>query len=646
MSGETVRAATDADLDELSRLVAVPLPTFSQIFLRAQRGRDVVVDVAEVSPGETDERARVRACYAFAKEKGFFRLLLRAGLDEGIAGAADSPSGKTFARLARELAGVTVEPIIAPADVAAFQAEAVNEEGFDSDPMRLTSQIRTAMRSVCKIVDTENHRTGTGVLIAPHLVVTAAHVVALQIDQGKAREGSTEKIEIKLDLVANLPGAELEKVELDDNWLVDWSPWHDAMVQANGNPGTLPPPGELDQHDDLVVIRLKEAPGFLRGWLKLADPANQFDGKPKGLIFHHHPGGGDQKVSIGHYCGTYGPRFKHDCSSLGGSSGGPVINAAAQIAGVHHGTITQGDETVNLGGGGAQLLQWWRTKPDYETPRVLNPVWEIRKTGNIGGGQPVIGFEELQRLAWEMELGSRPPALFVQGSALTGRLAFDVIEAMFPADRALVVRFDRVLLNGIITSLSGQADTESQTAVAITEIAKRIGNPGPDRGDQHSTDPVEARAAAPGIGEALRSLQSDRTLWILVNIGDLDVPTPLSEALAYLYQACLSIDGDRGRLLVAGVDPRIRQKIVALIKGVFDQDLPAHPLEDPDADDIKRYFLRWAQETKNENLQMPAIAQMMADACLTMARMELSANGGDFYPALENAVKTIQRSGQ
>ncbi|MDP9422429.1 MAG: trypsin-like peptidase domain-containing protein [Pseudomonadota bacterium] len=645
MSGPNLRAPTNTDLDELSGLVAVPLPTFSQVFLRAQKDRDVMVDIGEVSAGEADERARVRACYAYAKEKEFLKLLLRSGLDEEIAGTPDSPSGKAFARLASQLAGISVQPIMSPSDAAAFQAEAINEEGFDSDPMRLSGQIRTAMRSVCKIVDTENNCTGTGVLIAPHLVVTAAHVVAMQIDQGKPREGSASRIEIKLDQVANLPGAEPERVEVADDWLVDWSPWHDAMIQANGTPGVLPPEGQLIEHDDIIVIRLKEAPGFLRGWLKLADPADRFDGKRKGLIFHHHPGGGDQKVSVGRYCGAYGPRFKHDCSSLGGSSGGPVINAAAQIAGVHHGTITEGSGQVNLGGGAAQLLLWRSAKADYDTPRVLNPVWEIRKTGTVGSGQPVIGFEDFQRRVWDLELSGNQAALFVQGSSLAGRLVFDIIDAMFPADRALVVRFDRVLLNDIIAALSGQADMESQTAVAIAEIAKRIGNPGPDRGERHSTDPVEARAAAPAIGEALRSLPPDRTIWILVNIGDLDVPTPLSEALAYLYQACLRIDGGRGRLLVSGADPRIRQKIETLVQGVFDRGIEMHALGDPDVDDVKRYFLRCAQETKNENLQMPAIAQMIADACVAMAKMELKANGGDFYPALENAVKLLQRSG-
>lgn len=646
MSGETLRPATDADLHRLSELVAVPLPTFSQVFIRAQKHRDVVIDIGEVSPDETDERGRVRACYAYAKKKEFLKQLLLSGLEEKIAGTPDSPSGKAFARLARELAGISVQPIMLPSEVAAFQAEAINADGFDSDPMRLSSQIRTAMRSVCKIIDTQFDRTGTGVLIAPHLVVTAAHVVANQIAQGKARAGSAGNIDIRMDVVANLPGGQSERVEVADDWLVDWSPWHNAMVQANGDPGVLPSEAELEDHDDLVVIRLREAPGFLRGWLKLADPADQFNGKRKGLIFHHHPGGGDQKVSVGRYCGTYGPRFKHDCSSLGGSSGGPVINAAAQIAGVHHGTITQGNCQVNLGGGGAKLLLWRKTKADYDAPQVLNPVWEIRKTGTVGSGQPVIGFEKLQRLVWEMQLGERGPAGFVQGGNLAGRLVFDIVEAMLPADRALVIRFDRVLLNLIMSVVSGQADKESQTAVAIAEIAKRIGKPGADRSDQHSTDPVEARAAAPSIGEALRSLPRDRTIWILVNIGDLEVPTPLSEALAYLYQACLRIDGNRGRLLVSGLDPRISQKVAILVQGVFDRQIETQLLGDPDADDVKRYFLRWALETGVENMQMPDIAKKFASLCVELAKMESQLTKGDFYPALENAVKHIQRPGQ
>lgn len=640
------RPATSSDLDRFAELVSVPLATFTPIFQRAQHMRDTMVDVAEVSPGAKDDRAHIRDSFAYARNHAFLGQLLVAGLEENIAGVPGTADAVAFAELAEEIAGIRSERArglaIDPDDRERFEMEARNEEGFDSDPVRLSAQVLAAMRSVCKIRDTKNNRVGTGVLIAPHLVATAAHVVAkLLDDNGEALPGSAAQLSIQMDAVANLPGADVREIPVAEHWRVDCSLWPPAMLPEDaGGEGRLPTEDELQNHDDLIVIRLEEAPGFLRGWLELAEPGQQFDEKRRGLIFHHHPGGGDQKVSVGRYCGTYGPRFKHDCSSLKGSSGGPVVNIAARIAGVHHGTVKNGAGSMNLGGGGARLGVWRSERPDdYAAPQALNPVWEIRKTGKVGTGQPVVGFERLQRRIWDMELGRKTTALFVRGGNLAGRLVFDIIEAMLPADRALITRFDRVLLNDIIQALSAEAASESQTAIAITEIARRIGHTGAAVADRQSTDPIEARATAPTIAQAFATLPTERTLWILVNIGDLSVPTPLSEALGYLYRACLRLEGDRGRLLVVGSDAQIRDKIKALVEDVFMEDIPDEILTPPVAADVERYFLRWAREVGDPTYQLPEVAKLNANACI---RMVTAKDGRDFYSDLEESISILK----
>ena len=646
MSGGKLATASTADLKQLASLIAVPLPTFTQVFIRAQQGLDSIYDLSEVGSNAADDYGRIVSCFAFAKKKGFLKRLLTTGLEEKIAGAPGSSTSNKFARLAERL-GLKLDQLIQPGAYETFKAQAINAGGFDTDPMRLYGLVRTAMRSVCKITDTENQSEGTGVLIAPHLVATAAHVVASQIDEhGRALPGSAAKLSIRMDLVADLPGADSRPIPVDDDWLVDCSLGPAGMIDPSGRLGTLPPESGLENHEDLAVIRLKEAPGYLRGWLEIADPTALETNPSKGLIFHHHPSGGEQKVSVGKYCARYGPRFKHDCSSMGGSSGGPLINTAARIAGVHHGTISPKDRPeINLGGGGAQLLRWRdEHKLDYEAPTALNPIWEIRKTGAVGSGQPVIGFEELQRKIWEVELAGKSAAMFVQGTNYAGRLVFDIVEAMLPADRAIIVRFDRVLLNDIITALSVHAGDESQTAIAIVEIAQRISHLEGSRPDRHSTDPIEARAAAPMIGKAFSSLPADRSIWTLVNIGDLDVPTPLSEALTYLYHACLRIEGKRGRLVIAGADDRVRAKVASLVRDVLEDDIGSNVLRNPDASAVERYFLRYGNELKIDILRNPDVARMMAQTCLSLATAE-AGTGTDFYSSLENVVKHFRPTG-
>lgn len=645
MSGPQPRRAKAEELNELAKLVAVPLATFSQVFQRAQQDRDIIVDVAEVGASGQNEMQRIRACYDYAQDKEFLRRLLTTALEGNIAGAPGSPNALRFAALATAL-GLKVKYASTADGYAEFEAQAINENGFDTAPMQLYKQVLTAMRSVCRIRDTKNALVGTGVLIAPHLVATAAHVVAKLIDaDGKPLAGSREYIDIRMDLVADLPGADQHRIPVADDWLLDCSLWPADMLDADGQLGSLPAEPELKDLDDLAVIKLAEAPGFLRGWLDV-ESGGPAATSSKGLIFHHHARGGDQKVSIGHFCKPYGPRFEHSCSSLGGSSGGPLINTASRIAGVHHGTIIVGGTETNLGGGGQQLAQWLLDREaDYNTPPLLNPVWEIRKTGEIGSGQPVIGFEKLQRKIWDIELAGQPAAQFVQGSAYAGRLVFDIVETMLPADRALVIRFDRVLLNDIILALSSQASEESQTAIAIAEIVKRIGVPVPDLAEQHSTDPVEARAAAPGIADALSRLPADRNIWILVNIGDLDVPTPLSEALTYLYRACLRINRDRGRLLVAGSDERVYQKVASLVRDALEINVDSHVLGTPDADDVERYILRCIQEIKSGLWWTAEVAEGLAKSWLNVASDNARERGTDFYSALENAIKYYRAGG-
>jgi len=627
---------TEEDLDELAGLICVPIPTFGQVFVRAQAARDTIVDLAEAAVRAGDDFGRFRACFAHARDNGYLGQLLSAGYEENIAGPVGSRGSQQFAELARRLSKIRIRALQdgIEGNVARFRAEARNPAGFDTDPMRLLKQINMTMRAVCRITDTENDRTGTGVLVAPHLVATAAHVVRGQLDDGNnAVLGSASKILIEFDVVAGLPGAHECKVSLPENWRVEVSRWPAQMVPEAGQVGALPEPDALDGYDDLVLIRLEQAPGFLRGWLDLADPGGKFDPERRGLLVHHHPGGNDQKVSIGAYRGDYGPRFYHDCSTLGGSSGGPVIDSRSRLVGVHHGTV---NNQLQLGGGGKRLLDWRSTvkKTEFEPPVELNPIWEIRKTGKVGTGTPVLGFQGLQKRIWEIEHSPECGAMTVTGALNGGKMLFDLIEAMLPADRAVTVRFDRVILNDIVRTLGEVSTTESQTAAAIAELARRIGLTVPGLSERSSADPVEGRAAAPLLSRALDLLPADRAIWILVNISDQPVPTPLSEALVYLYRACIGLARGRGKLVVTGADTEIGQKVSLILSDSFSGNIVSERFVEPEVEDLAQYLQHWGSAVGDEMFGSDPVAARRFGR-MARDRARLRASGAALYGALE-----------
>lgn len=633
--------ATDREIEALAALVTANDETFGAIFLHAQEERDSSIDLPTVAAlvGATDTRGRVTACLRYAADSGFLKVLLRTAVEQNAAGPPVEDNAKAFAALASSVAGIRPRDL-ADAEKAVFEAQALMPGSYTADPTRLIGQISATMRQTCRILDQENQVTGTGVLIAPHLVLTAAHVLDRQIGpDGRELPGSAARIEVRLDVLGDT-SAEAPPVPLAENWLVDRSPCPQCMLSGKpGEFGSMPSADALLKNDDYVIIELAAAPGFTRGWVDVSRGDEQITEDRRGLVFHHHPGGADQKISFGQYRESYGPRFLHDCDAVRGSSGGPILDLKPRFAGVHHGTMIKGKDIRNVAGAGPSLAAWAKKNHDRLVPDAsLNPIWEIRSSGSVGTGKPVLGLEPLQRQIWDMQRADRAQALALTGPHAAAQLLFDVIAMMLPRDQATIVPMDRSKLNLIQQRAAGETESGA-TAVAVAGLIEHISQVAAPESAAASTDSIRALQAAEGLTAALEALSSHGRTWVLVNVSSTDMSTPLSEALAHLYRATLSLPGEQGRLLVTGRESFLGAALRELVEDNFAGEIQEGELPMPTTGDIARHL---AKVRLARGLPPGDSGPTIANMIIQIAQLKANA-GADMYGEILRQVEEAIR---
>jgi hypothetical protein len=180
---------------------------------------------------------------------------------------------------------------------------------------------------------------GTGLLVAPDLVLTNFHLIASP--GGQAGDLSEARVLFGHRLAANGtvvdPGTEYR---LGDDPVV--AARRPSNVDALRNPGNrLPGADELD----FALLRLATPAGRApvpgasraRGWERLTppDPATLRASHP--LLVLQYPKGDPLKLALGQSLGPNGngTRLRHTVSTLPGSSGSPCLNAKLQVVAIH-----------------------------------------------------------------------------------------------------------------------------------------------------------------------------------------------------------------------------------------------------------------------------------------------------------------------
>lgn len=220
------------------------------------------------------------------------------------------------------------------------------------DPMALYPALLLACKRICRVValDEDGRRIlGTGVLIGPSMVLTNWHVVkdvesplddhlSLTVQFDLTRSGQAESrsaaLRVKRDWkVADCDIGALEpadiiwdnpKTGLREPW------WTNAEVLKSWATA-------VGDKLDFAVIEVDGTPGDERGWYDLADVARATGG---GACFvFHHPANQPLTLTAGSIpmvAGRPPVRIFHKANTIGGSSGGLIVNDRGVPIALHH----------------------------------------------------------------------------------------------------------------------------------------------------------------------------------------------------------------------------------------------------------------------------------------------------------------------
>ncbi|MEV4131721.1 trypsin-like peptidase domain-containing protein [Dactylosporangium sp. NPDC049742] len=307
---------------------------------------------------------------------------------------------------------------------------------------------------VCRIDIGEQH-IGTGVLVRPQLVATAAHVLwdlfakhpdgslVLGPDGSpQAAEGSLARLTLTFgDVEDNLPDDPGTTVRLagtvaalHPQWLARSSPptpleRSKALADVSDISGIEAPEGPWD----LALIRLAQRRPMPRPVLR-----GRASRQPFQIHVLHHPQGGGllgQPLlwSIGkldRQLGTPPVRWLHDANTLAGSSGAPVFDRYWRIVALHQGgsrVVDCADDAAGLPAASrnrAVPVRDWCERLDELDLVELTYLTELRRSPELGAGpHPVIGRQATQdwvRLSLEPAATAAQRLLIVRGAPGTG----------------------------------------------------------------------------------------------------------------------------------------------------------------------------------------------------------------------------------
>ena len=231
------------------------------------------------------------------------------------------------------------------------------------DPEIWFSRFRDVINQICQVeVKLRSGETafGSGVLIAPDIILTNYHVIEGVAEparfQQNGHDAAPSDIVVRFDHKKGRPGYIQPGVEfrLEQDWLLDSSPYQAEDVQAQNDWSHSAAHGL-----DYALLRVAGQPGMQnlatdpagnaqiqRGWIQLGQQSkNCTDGM--GLIVAQYPQGGALKVAIETDAVTglnsSKNRVKHRVNTEKGSSGAPCFTLDWDLAAIHQAGIPPTD---------------------------------------------------------------------------------------------------------------------------------------------------------------------------------------------------------------------------------------------------------------------------------------------------------------
>jgi V8-like Glu-specific endopeptidase len=245
-----------------------------------------------------------------------------------------------------------------------------------------------------------NEKTfGTGFLVSPTLLLTAAHVVEPLIEEMKERAGSTEDASILFHNQLEGPGQWPVKARLAPQWLVCMSP-------PNGSNGKLALDNVPDaaQKLDFALIQLSEPVGNVTGTVDVTSPP---DPEVQGRLTVIGYEGGSACVLDDHVISELAAeacRIHHGVNTVSGMSGGPCIDSEGRAVGLHEGSVTAVNPEYNRAVSLKSVREFMRRGRQDPLLADTGPLRGISdreaRRAWIAAGEALLGTIEAQRLEW------------------------------------------------------------------------------------------------------------------------------------------------------------------------------------------------------------------------------------------------------
>ena len=392
---------------------------------------------------------------------------------------------------------------------------------------------------------------GTGLLIAPHLLLTAWHVVRQlfepQGDQWRPSDapGTSARITVEFDDFVSYfeRGTQPRSpnpvtARAHPQWCPAWSECHSAEID-NRLPDDL---SQLTGHWDYAVVRLTPPPGLERRWVSMTETAVVPRPEDDVIVFQHADGQpmtygraqiiGEPKTTV---AALGRRRFLHSVNTTGGSSGGPCFDRDFQFFGIHQGVWAKGKRkkaTANRGIPLARVME--HISERFELPpadAAELPIWDL------GGEQqfaPVIGCSDFQTLVWKVAMTARKRIIIINGEADSGKtFQVSLLERMLHSGDHLKIVLD-----------AQQVGTKDALAIAA-DICTRANVPTPAFGEATSTRSAWLKTeVADKVITALDSVRGTRQVWLaLKELNHFEIKGEgASELLFLLYENALQRD--------------------------------------------------------------------------------------------------------
>lgn len=558
------------DIPALAAAITATIEEFDRALLQAQV--DAVENPAErvrtrgLAPNLPREAA-IAEVLSHAQRSGWLDQVIEILVTDGLENGKISEH-RLQARAAGEADPGAQAPLQAILSVAA---------GF-GHPELFYKRFAAAMRWTT-LIYVGNKAEGSGVLVGPHLVLTAWHVVKdlfewkdnrwtpRELPEPKA--GQRPLLEVEFDnciLLGGLPRDSSRIAAVSGaRWCVASSAPHAEELHKK-LPADL---SELNGFWDYAVIRLREAPGMARRWAELRDE-NVVPGPDSKMVLLQHPSGNPMRFGdhfIPRVDNLFRPnipslRFVHLANAEPGSSGGPCFDRQFALFGIHQGVWphpSPGHEypISNRGIPSTQIFKHIASTVSC-LPALAPSESPVYHLGPVTNYAPVIGCDDFVARLWNSAVGGGKRITLIEAAPRRTGKSFraDLVTAALP---------DNGHLKSIV-DMTQKADASS-LALAICDAAaaslESLEPPetfGSGAGTWVSVDLV------PKVLRALGNARGDRLVWLVFKHLDKTRLEGFGAKDLLLALLDASLDLPWLRLVLDGYDDDLPQRVQAAME--------------------------------------------------------------------------------